>query len=336
MCIDAEDPWADEVNDIDDVDRVFPGMLYTIREWFRLYKVPDGKPENKFALDERFMNAAYAMDIIYETHASWAALMKGDIEPKKLDLKHRASMLETGPGAGMMGEVALTVDGFKRITDERTKSQELAADEAKADMEALPDFQPNQWRRMSMAPQMNGPEDTLEYRIQQTTKKDEKAISLWHDVSLRAPDLPGMQDMELYNFVCEIPKWTRKKYEIATGEGSNPIKQVRVWVSVRCACGRHHDGGGSGGRRHRQRQELAIVQYTTSAPPSHLLPCRTKRRAFSAPSRRATSTSTTAASRGRGRTLGSSTPTPRSAETTTRSTCARSGSGRSGRVWCGR
>ena len=26
-------------------------------------------------------------------------------------------------------------------------------------------------------------------------------------------------------FVCEIPKWTRKKYEIATGETMNPIKQ---------------------------------------------------------------------------------------------------------------
>lgn len=27
------------------------------------------------------------------------------------------------------------------------------------------------------------------------------------------------------NFVCEIPKWTRKKFEIATGEPFNPIKQ---------------------------------------------------------------------------------------------------------------
>ena len=42
-----------------------------------LPKVPDGKPQNQFALEERFMNAAYAMDVIYETHAAWAALMKG-------------------------------------------------------------------------------------------------------------------------------------------------------------------------------------------------------------------------------------------------------------------
>ena len=45
-------------------------------------------------------------------------------------------------------------------------------------------------------------------------------MSLWHDVSLRAPD-----GDDLYNFICEIPKWTRKKYEIATDEADNPIKQ---------------------------------------------------------------------------------------------------------------
>ena len=27
------------------------------------------------------------------------------------------------------------------------------------------------------------------------------------------------------NFICEIPKWTNKKYEVATKEEGNPIKQ---------------------------------------------------------------------------------------------------------------
>ena len=39
VCIDADDPWADSVNDIDDIDNVFPGLLFTVREWFRNYKV---------------------------------------------------------------------------------------------------------------------------------------------------------------------------------------------------------------------------------------------------------------------------------------------------------
>ena len=77
-----------------------------------------------------------------------------------------------------------------------------------------------------MAPAMIGVENTLELRIQQQDKEAGKAVSLWHDISLRAPTLPGMDDdVELYNFICEIPKWTRKKFEIATDEVSNPIKQ---------------------------------------------------------------------------------------------------------------
>ena len=47
---------------------------------------------------------------------------------------------------------------------------------------------------------------------------DGHRLSPWHDIPLKNPD-------GSYNFVCEIPKWTRKKYEIATGEIMNPIKQ---------------------------------------------------------------------------------------------------------------
>ena len=43
-------------------------------------------------------------------------------------------------------------------------------------------------------------------------------ISPWHDVPLNNPD-------GSYNFICEIPKWTRRKMEIAPGEEFNPIKQ---------------------------------------------------------------------------------------------------------------
>lgn len=42
-------------------------------------------------------------------------------------------------------------------------------------------------------------------------------ISPWHDISLK--------NGNLYNFVCEIPKWTRAKFEIDTAEKYNPIIQ---------------------------------------------------------------------------------------------------------------
>lgn len=43
-------------------------------------------------------------------------------------------------------------------------------------------------------------------------------LSPWHDIPLKNSD-------GSYNFICEIPKWTRKKFEIATAEAMNPIKQ---------------------------------------------------------------------------------------------------------------
>ena len=43
-------------------------------------------------------------------------------------------------------------------------------------------------------------------------------VSPWHDVPLKNAD-------GTYNFICEIPKWTRAKMEIATKEAFNPIKQ---------------------------------------------------------------------------------------------------------------
>lgn len=46
----------------------------------------------------------------------------------------------------------------------------------------------------------------------------ETLVSSWHDVPLYAGD-------GLLNFVCEIPKETSAKMELATDEIRNPIKQ---------------------------------------------------------------------------------------------------------------
>ena len=82
------------MNDIGDVERVVPGCLNAIREWFRLYKVPDGKPENKFGLDERFMDKHYAMTVIKETHEAWKQLVEKRKVNTKLKLSRRISMMD--------------------------------------------------------------------------------------------------------------------------------------------------------------------------------------------------------------------------------------------------
>lgn len=62
---------------------------------------------------------------------------------------------------------------------------------------------------------------SLEYRLRFYYTSDDGAvtqISPWHDIPLR--NLDGS-----YNMIVEIPKWSRRKFEIATGEEFNPIKQ---------------------------------------------------------------------------------------------------------------
>jgi inorganic pyrophosphatase len=65
---------------------------------------------------------------------------------------------------------------------------------------------------------------TLEYRIQYWyPNADGKLVQIspWHDIPLHAVS----REANLFHFVCEIPKWTRAKMEIATREAYNPIKQ---------------------------------------------------------------------------------------------------------------
>jgi inorganic pyrophosphatase len=80
VTIDAEDKWAPFLNDINDVEDQMPGMLDAIREWFRTYKIPDGKPPNVFGLDEKFMDKTYAKSIIDECYHAWAELISGEKE----------------------------------------------------------------------------------------------------------------------------------------------------------------------------------------------------------------------------------------------------------------
>ena len=87
IVIDAEDKWAPHLNDIEDVETELPGLLSAIREWYRTYKIPDGKPPNVFGLNEEFMNRSYTMEVIKECHEAWEQLITGEKE-RSLDDNH--------------------------------------------------------------------------------------------------------------------------------------------------------------------------------------------------------------------------------------------------------
>jgi len=43
--------------------RQFPGELQKILEWFRDYKIPDGKPANKFGYNNTFQSKVFTMEV---------------------------------------------------------------------------------------------------------------------------------------------------------------------------------------------------------------------------------------------------------------------------------
>ncbi|XP_012459452.1 soluble inorganic pyrophosphatase 6, chloroplastic isoform X1 [Gossypium raimondii] len=86
VAISLDDPRASLVNDIDDVEKHFPGTLTAVRDWFRDYKIPDGKPANKFGLGNKAANKDYALKVITETNESWAKLVKRSIPAGELSL----------------------------------------------------------------------------------------------------------------------------------------------------------------------------------------------------------------------------------------------------------
>ncbi|GKY92018.1 hypothetical protein MPSEU_000173400 [Mayamaea pseudoterrestris] len=81
LAIATDDALAEQYNDIHDVPMAIQAG---IREWFRWYKTPDGKPLNAFGYDEKFMGKTKAEEVIEETHEAWKKLKSGEIAAGKL------------------------------------------------------------------------------------------------------------------------------------------------------------------------------------------------------------------------------------------------------------
>ncbi|GIZ43224.1 hypothetical protein CKM354_000645800 [Cercospora kikuchii] len=86
IVIDVNDPLAPKLNDIEDVERHLPGLLRATNEWFRIYKIPDGKPENQFAFSGECKNRKYATEVIRECAEAWDKLITGKTQPGDINL----------------------------------------------------------------------------------------------------------------------------------------------------------------------------------------------------------------------------------------------------------
>ncbi|XP_066961744.1 uncharacterized protein Nurf-38 isoform X1 [Macrobrachium rosenbergii] len=85
IAIDVNDPLAPQLSDISDVEQHMPGFLKATVEWFKIYKIPDGKPENQFAFDGMAKDREFAHKIIMETHEAWQNLVEGTADAGGLD-----------------------------------------------------------------------------------------------------------------------------------------------------------------------------------------------------------------------------------------------------------
>ena len=81
IAIDVNDPLAPKLNDIEDVERHLPGLLRATNEFWRIYKIPDGKQENSFAFSGECKNKKYALEVIKECNEAWERLITGMTKP---------------------------------------------------------------------------------------------------------------------------------------------------------------------------------------------------------------------------------------------------------------
>ena len=85
MIDDGELDWkVIAINDVADIEKFYPGTVSGIREWFRWYKTPDGKPVNGFGHGERALNAAETIEVIKETNGHYKKLISGETDAGKL------------------------------------------------------------------------------------------------------------------------------------------------------------------------------------------------------------------------------------------------------------
>lgn len=110
IAINVEDPEANSLNNISDVKRLKPGYLEATVDWFRRYKVPDGKPENQFAFNGEFKDKDFAVKVIESTHNFWKALISQKANAGGLNCKNTCVSDGDSPYCCSLDEAKAAVD----------------------------------------------------------------------------------------------------------------------------------------------------------------------------------------------------------------------------------
>ena len=64
VVMNLEEAGKRNIENVNDLNRIHPGLSDTIRNYFKIYKVPSGKPENVFAYDGAFRDVDFSINVI--------------------------------------------------------------------------------------------------------------------------------------------------------------------------------------------------------------------------------------------------------------------------------
>mmetsp|Transcript_31405 Transcript_31405/g.81802 ORF Transcript_31405/g.81802 Transcript_31405/m.81802 type:complete len:100 (-) Transcript_31405:243-542(-) len=77
IAISLDDPKAEVINDVADIEKHLPGELEAIKVWLSNYKRSEGKSLVRFGFDGRCLDRNSARRVIHETHELYDALKTG-------------------------------------------------------------------------------------------------------------------------------------------------------------------------------------------------------------------------------------------------------------------
>ncbi|KAJ7750221.1 inorganic diphosphatase [Mycena metata] len=102
LVVDITDPLAGRLHNVDQLERECPGMITATKEWFRLYKLPDGKEQNTIELDGKVKGRDYAREIVRAAHEAWRNVVTASTSRAVVDLTNVT--IRNSPGLVKRGD----------------------------------------------------------------------------------------------------------------------------------------------------------------------------------------------------------------------------------------
>lgn len=127
IAIDIQDPLSCQMHDVADVEVHMPGLLKATHEWFKIYKIPDGKPANKFAFHGHAKGREFAENTILETHRFWKELMSST-EPQEVERTNLSVAQSIGQVAANTAEEIISTAPVAGHPHPFTQADQIAID----------------------------------------------------------------------------------------------------------------------------------------------------------------------------------------------------------------